>query len=77
MNVENLIFIIIKLGSTIEDEFAKTIKADNQTVSLNIIDTAGQNDFVEMRHGYYSDIQAFVFAIDISNEQSVDELKNF
>ena len=61
---------------TIEDFFSKTIEVDNQTVSLTIIDTAGQDDFAEMRPRYYSDVQAFVFVIDISNKQSVDELRD-
>ena len=61
---------------TIEDEFSKVIEVDNQTISLGIIDTAGQDDFAEMRHSYFGKVDGFVFVIDISNNQSIDDFKN-
>lgn len=41
---------------TIEDEFSKVIEVDNKPISLIVIDTAGQDDFSEMRFNYYSSI---------------------
>lgn len=61
---------------TIEDEFSKVIEVDNQTISLSVIDTAGQDDFSEMRYSYFKQVQAFVFVIDISNKQSIDDFKS-
>lgn len=60
---------------TIEDEFTKVIEVDNQTISLGVIDTAGQDDFSEMRYSYFGQVQAFIFVIDISNPQSIDDFK--
>lgn len=61
---------------TIEDEFSKIIEVDGQTISLTVIDTAGQDDFAEMRYSYYRTVQAFVFVIDISNENSIDDFRS-
>lgn len=60
---------------TIEDIFTKLIEVDNQTVNLNVIDTAGQDDFAEMRYSYYKQVQGYILVFDITNPSSVDELK--
>lgn len=60
---------------TIEDEFTKVVEIDGKAISLGVIDTAGQDDFAEMRYSYYSKVQGFVFVMDISNQQSIDDLK--
>ena len=46
---------------TIEDEFAKIIDVDDKTVSLRVVDTAGQDDFAEMRYGYLAQVQGMMF----------------
>lgn len=61
---------------TIEDEFSKTIEVDGKTVSLTVIDTAGQDDFAEMRYSYFKSVKGFVFVFDISNPQSIEDLRN-
>ena len=61
---------------TIEDEFSKTIEVDGKTIPLVVVDTAGQDDFSEMRFSYFGQVQAFVFVMDISNPSSIDDLKN-
>ena len=60
---------------TIEDEFSKIVEVDNKTVSLSIVDTAGQDDFAEMRFSYYKKVQGFVLVFDIGNPSSIDDLK--
>lgn len=60
---------------TIEDEFSKVVEINNQTISLIVIDTAGQDDFTEIRFNYYRQVQGFVFVFDISNPQSIEDLK--
>lgn len=60
---------------TIEDQFSKVIDVDGQEISLIIIDTAGQDDFAEMRFSYYNQVQGFVLVFDITNPSSVDDLK--
>lgn len=60
---------------TIEDEFAKIIDVDDKTVSLRVVDTAGQDDFAEMRYGYFAQVQGMIFVFDISNPCSIDDLR--
>lgn len=61
---------------TIEDLFTKVIEFENKTINLQVIDTAGQDDFAEMRFSYYQQVKGYVLVFDISNPSSVDELIN-
>lgn len=61
---------------TIEDEFSKVIDINGEAISLRIIDTAGQDDFPEMRYSYYEKVQGYVIFFDISNPCTIDELKS-
>lgn len=60
---------------TIEDEFSKVIEVDNKTISLTIIDTAGQDDFADMRMSYFSEVQGMVLVFDIGNPTSIDDIR--
>lgn len=61
---------------TIEDIFTKVVDVDNKTIDLQVIDTAGQDDFAEMRYSYYNQVQGYILVFDISQSSSVEELKN-
>ena len=67
-------FIDANIPST-DDEFSKVIEVD-KTVNLYIIDTAGQDDFKEMRYCYYTKIQAAILVFDISNPSTIDAIKS-
>lgn len=60
---------------TIEDEEAKTINIDNQTIKLDIIDTAGQDDFAEMRHRYIQIVDGFVFVYSLEEPKSIEQIR--
>ena len=61
---------------TIDDEFSKVLSIDGQTVSLSVVDTAGNDDWTEMRYSYYKKVNGFVFVIDIGNPQSIEDIKS-
>ena len=64
---------------TIEDEFNKNVKVDDETVQLEIIDTAGQEDFKDLRHRYMKDCDGFVFVysvVDQTSKSALSELYN-
>lgn len=56
---------------TIEDEFTKTVVIDGKTYTLAIIDTAGQDDFKEMRYRYFQECQVFIFVFSIVDTASL------
>lgn len=60
---------------TIEDQFSKVVEVDGKPISLSIVDTAGQDDFKEMRYSYYRQVTGFVLVFDIGNPQSIDDLR--
>lgn len=61
---------------TLEDEFSKVIEIEGKTVNLAIVDTAGQDDFAEMRYTYYTKVAGFIFVYDLSNSQTVNDLRS-
>lgn len=60
---------------TIEDSFSKQISIDDQTVNVEIIDTAGQDDFKEMRYRYYASCNAFVLVYSIIDKSTLENVR--
>ncbi|OHT03303.1 Ras-like protein 2 [Tritrichomonas foetus] len=60
---------------TIEDEFTKTIEVDGKPVTLEIIDTAGQDEFAEMRSRFFSEFDAAILTFSIIEPDSMADLK--
>ena len=60
---------------TIEDEFSKIITINDRSINLTIIDTAGQDDFAEMRYSYFKLVNGSIIFVDISNPSSIDDLR--
>ncbi|KAH0795652.1 RAP1B, member of RAS oncogene family [Histomonas meleagridis] len=60
---------------TIEDEFIKTIDFEGETLSIEIIDTAGQDDFQSMRFRNMSSVEGFILVYSILDPVSVSSLK--
>ena len=61
---------------TIEDEFKKVVEIDGKPISLTIIETAGQDDFAEMRYSYFKQVHGMIFVFDIGNPSSIDDMRS-
>ena len=61
---------------TIEDEFIKGIEYKGETVQIEIIDTAGQDDFEAMRNRFMSAVDGFVYVYSILDPSSISALKD-
>ncbi|KAL7712416.1 small monomeric GTPase [Entamoeba marina] len=61
---------------TIEDTYNKSIKVDGQTVSFNLIDTAGQEEYVALREQYFLKGDGFVLVYSIDNKTSFTAIAN-
>lgn len=62
---------------TIEDSYRKQVMVDDETCLLDVLDTAGQEDFRDMRDSYMRTGQGFLLAYSITSMSSFDELQSF
>ncbi|EKE40047.1 hypothetical protein ENUP19_0039G0009 [Entamoeba nuttalli] len=66
----------VEYSPTIEDTYNKTIKVDSHTVTFNLIDTAGQEEYVALREQYYLKGDGFVLVYSIENKSSFMAIGN-
>jgi GTPase KRas protein len=62
---------------TIEDSYRKQTVIDEEVVQLDILDTAGQDEYSAMRDQYMRTGQGFILVFDITNRATFDELAVF
>lgn len=62
---------------TIEDSYRKQVTIDDETCLLDILDTAGQEEYSAMRDQYMRTGQGFVLAYAITSRSSFDEIGQF
>lgn len=60
---------------TIEDEYLKTIEYEGKNLTIDIVDTAGQDDFKEMRSRYYGSVHAIIFVYSILERKTLAEVE--
>jgi GTPase KRas protein len=62
---------------TIEDSYRKQVEIDGQTCLLDILDTAGQEEFSAMRDQYMRTGQGFLMVYSITSRSSFEEITSF
>ncbi|KAH0790872.1 GTPase KRas isoform X2 [Histomonas meleagridis] len=62
---------------TIEDSYKKTIVVDDKDVTLDILDTAGQDDFAAIRSTYMRSGQGFIVVFAVNDPTSFDSVERF
>ena len=62
---------------TIEDSYKKTIVVDGKELSLDILDTAGQDDFAAIRDTYMRVGQGFIIVFAVNDPTSFDAVEKF
>jgi GTPase KRas protein len=68
---------IIEYDPTIEDSYRKQVTIDDETVLLDILDTAGQEEFSAMRDQYMRTGKGFLVVYDVTSRTSFEEVPNF
>eukprot|EP00761_Pharyngomonas_kirbyi_P012179 gb/GECH01012206.1/.p1 GENE.gb/GECH01012206.1/~~gb/GECH01012206.1/.p1 ORF type:complete len:219 (+),score=52.09 gb/GECH01012206.1/:1-657(+) len=61
---------------TIEDAYRKELEVDGSTHTLDILDTAGQEEFHSMRGEYIRDGQGFILVFDLMDKATLDEIES-
>jgi len=62
---------------TIEDSYRKQVTIDEETCLLDILDTAGQEEYSAMRDQYMRTGQGFILVYAITSRSSFDEIQQF
>eukprot|EP01132_Coremiostelium_polycephalum_P010389 gene10389-12760_t len=62
---------------TIEDSYRKQVTIDEETCLLDILDTAGQEEYSAMRDQYMRTGQGFLCVYSITSRSSYDEIASF
>ncbi|GAB5367806.1 hypothetical protein AAMO2058_001263000 [Amorphochlora amoebiformis] len=60
---------------TIEDSYRKQVVIDEETALLDILDTAGQDEFSSMQDQWMRDGKGFLLVYSITDKQSFDKIK--
>ncbi|CAF0933496.1 unnamed protein product [Adineta ricciae] len=62
---------------TIEDVYKKTVEIDGQQYSLEILDTAGTEEFSAMRDLYVKNSHGFILVYSITSQATFNDLTDF
>ena len=60
----------------IEDVYTKKVNIDGKTINIEILDTAGQDDFAQIRYRYMQNADGFVFVYSILDAASLPALED-
>jgi small GTP-binding protein len=66
---------LVKYDPTIEDSYRKLVEVDNEQYMLEILDTAGTEQFTAMRDLYMKNGQGFVLVYSIIAQSTFNELQ--
>jgi len=62
---------------TIEETYVKQMTVNDQSISLTIVDTAGQEEYAVLRDQYWRTGDGFLFVFDVTNHSSFEALNGF
>jgi GTPase KRas protein len=62
---------------TIEDSYRKQCEIDDEVALLDVLDTAGQEEYSAMREQYMRTGEGFLLVYDITSRQSFEEITTF
>jgi len=62
---------------TIEDCYRKSVALDGRTIYLEILDTAGQEEYSALRDQWVRDGKAFLLVYSVTSKESFDEIMGF
>lgn len=61
---------------TIEDSYRKPVILDSESAVLDILDTAGQEEFVSMQDSWMRDGKGFMLVYSITSRATFDEIES-
>eukprot|EP00057_Strongylocentrotus_purpuratus_P001498 XP_001199418.2 PREDICTED: ras-related protein R-Ras2 isoform X1 [Strongylocentrotus purpuratus] len=70
-------YFVTDYDPTIEDSYTKQCVIDNTVCKLDILDTAGQDEFSAMREQYMRTGDGFLLVFALTNRTSFDEIYKY
>ncbi|GFT65756.1 ras-like protein 2 [Nephila pilipes] len=70
-------YFVTDYDPTIEDSYTKQCVIDGQVARLDILDTAGQEEFSAMREQYMRSGEGFLLVFSVTDSNSLDEMYRF
>ncbi|KAL3883760.1 hypothetical protein ACJMK2_029992 [Sinanodonta woodiana] len=70
-------YFVTDYDPTIEDSYAKQCVIDGEVARLDILDTAGQEEFSAMREQYMRSGMGFLLVYSVTDRSSFDEIYKF
>jgi len=70
-------YFVTDYDPTIEDSYRKQCVIDDQVGKLDILDTAGQEEFSAMREQYMRSGEGFLLVFSLTDRLSFNEMNNF
>lgn len=70
-------YFVDEYDPTIEDSYRRQYIVDDQTCLLNILDTAGQDEYSAMRDHYMREGEGFICVFSLTSSGSLQELPKF
>eukprot|EP01124_Arcella_intermedia_P012979 TRINITY_DN19393_c0_g1_i1.p1 TRINITY_DN19393_c0_g1~~TRINITY_DN19393_c0_g1_i1.p1 ORF type:complete len:156 (+),score=28.32 TRINITY_DN19393_c0_g1_i1:29-469(+) len=61
---------------TVEDNYRKSFTIDGETSLLDIMDTAGQEEYKSLKDQYMARGEGFLLVYSVTSRQSFDEIRN-
>merc|ERR1712048_254064 len=68
---------IMVYDPTIEDAYRKAVSVDNQPAHLDILDTAGQEDYVALRGQWMQEREGFLLVYSVNDRRTFENLTEF
>jgi len=62
---------------TIEDSYRKVVTVDEHACLLEVLDTAGQEDFIALRSTWFTQSEGFIFVYSVVSRGTFENLNNF
>lgn len=66
-----------KWEATIEDAYRRKVRVDNKTAHVQILDTAGQEDFSSLRAQWMMNKDGYIFVYSLLDKESLEHLQSF
>jgi len=70
-------YFVDEYDPTVEDVYRKQVSVDGEVALLEILDTAGQEEYSSMRDQYMRNGQGFLLVYDVTSLKSIDDVQEF
>ncbi len=71
-----MFFCLLKYDPTVEESYQTTIDIDGKALQVEILDTAGQDEYTPLRETFMHTGDGFLLVYSIVDDQTLEELRS-